>query len=97
MTTFILNPNAGVEVLRLTQNGIWANPDVPPDEAAKLVLAALDFELSVLVQEAVKAEREACAKVCDEMEKKAEEHGTECCKWPTPSDCAYVIRARGNT
>jgi len=40
------------------------------------------------------AEREACAKVCDEMEEKAEEHGTECCKWPTPSDCAYVIRAR---
>ena len=43
------------------------------------------------------AEREACAKVCDEMEEKAEEHGTECCKWPTPSDCAFAIRARGNT
>jgi hypothetical protein len=38
-------------------------------------------------------EREACAKVCDEMEEKAE--GTECCKWPTPADCAYAIRARG--
>jgi hypothetical protein len=38
-------------------------------------------------------EREACAKVCDEMEEKAE--GTECCKWPTPIDCAYVIRTRG--
>jgi hypothetical protein len=41
------------------------------------------------------AEREACAKLCDEMEEKAEEYGTECCKWPTPSDCAYAIRARG--
>jgi hypothetical protein len=38
-------------------------------------------------------EREACAKICDEMEEEAE--GTECCKWPTPIDCAYVIRARG--
>jgi hypothetical protein len=38
-------------------------------------------------------EREACAKVCDEMEEEAE--GTECCKWPTPIDCAYVIRTRG--
>jgi hypothetical protein len=38
-------------------------------------------------------EREACAKVCDEMEQKAE--GTECCKWPTPADCAHAIRARG--
>jgi len=41
------------------------------------------------------SEREACAKVCDEMEEEAE--GTECCKWPTPSDCAYAIRARGTT
>jgi hypothetical protein len=38
-------------------------------------------------------EREVCAKVCDEMEQKAE--GTECCKWPTPADCAHAIRARG--
>ncbi len=39
------------------------------------------------------AEREACAKLCDEMERRAE--GTECCKWPTPADCSYAIRARG--
>jgi len=45
------------------------------------------------LEAAVKAEREACAKVCDEMESRAE--GTECCKWPTPTDCAYAIRARG--
>jgi hypothetical protein len=48
-----------------------------------------------LVNRALAVEREACAQVCDEMEEKAEEHGTECCKWPTPSDCAYAIRARG--
>ena len=39
------------------------------------------------------AEREACAKLCDAMEEKAE--GTECCKWPTPIDCAEAIRNRG--
>ena len=49
----------------------------------------------VAMREAVEAEREACAKVCDAMEEKAE--GTECCKWPTPIDCAHAIRARGNT
>lgn len=38
-------------------------------------------------------EREACAKVCEDMEEKAE--GMECCKWPTPIDCAEAIRARG--
>ena len=38
------------------------------------------------------AERDACAQLCDQMEKDAE--GTDCCKWPTPADCAYAIRAR---
>jgi len=47
----------------------------------------------VQTRRAVEAEREACAKLCDEMERRAE--GTECCKWPTPADCAYAIRARG--
>jgi hypothetical protein len=37
-------------------------------------------------------EKEQCAQVCDEMEKRAE--GTECCKWPTPADCAGAIRER---
>jgi len=48
------------------------------------------YHFAALIAE---AEREACAKVCDEMEQKAE--GTDCCKWPTPIDCAFVIRARG--
>jgi hypothetical protein len=42
-------------------------------------------------------EREACAKVCDWIQEKAEFHGTDCCKFPTPTDCAHAIRARGNT
>ena len=49
--------------------------------------------LMTLVERVVAEEREACAKVCDDMEEKAE--GTECCKWPTPIDCAHAIRARG--
>lgn len=53
------------EILRLTRDGIWANPYVPADEAAKLVLAALDINIKVLVQKAVEAEREACANLAD--------------------------------
>jgi len=49
--------------------------------------------LVALVKLAIEHEREACAKLCDDMEEESE--GTECCKWPTPIDCAYVIRARG--
>ena len=55
----------GTEVLRLSSDGIWANPDIPADDAAKLVLAAIDYNIKVLVQKAVEAEREACADVCD--------------------------------
>ena len=44
------------------------------------------------LEEAAAAERENCAQVCDEMEKRAA--GTECCKWPTPADCAAAIRGK---
>jgi hypothetical protein len=46
---------------------------------------------------AVKAEREACAKVCDSLEEQCEKLLVPDEKWPTPSDCAHIIRARGNT
>jgi hypothetical protein len=42
------------------------------------------------LQDAVKAEREACAKVCDELSKK---HSWEGCY---ANECAEEIRARGN-
>lgn len=80
------------EVLRLSKDGIWANPDIPADEAAKLVLEAIDYNIKVLVQKAVEDEREACAKVCD----------IETALWEENSDgqvslrsVAAVIRARG--
>ena len=55
------------EVLRLSKDGIWANPDIPADDAAKLVLEAIDHNIKILVQKAVLDERESCAKVCDEQ------------------------------
>jgi len=44
---------------------------------------------------AVAAEREACAKLCDSLEEQCEKLGLPDEKWPTPADCAAVIRARG--
>jgi hypothetical protein len=44
-----------------------------------------------------KAEREACAKACDSLEEQCEKLLVPDEKWPTPSDCAHIIRARGNT
>jgi hypothetical protein len=46
-----------------------------------------------MVNDAVAAEREACAKACEETYT-----GEEACgDWPTPEMCAAAIRARGNT
>jgi hypothetical protein len=40
-------------------------------------------------------EREACAKVCDSLEEQCEKLLVPDEKWPTPADCANIIRARG--
>ena len=52
--------------------------------------------VQMLIEEAVLAEREACAKVCDDK------HDTwrwddEADSASGPRDCAVAIRARGNT
>lgn len=41
-----------------------------------------------LIEEAVLAEREACAKLCEDLH--------DCEPEPRPDDCAKAIRARGN-
>jgi hypothetical protein len=55
------------EVLRLTKDGVRANPDIPADDAAKLVLEVIDHNIKILVQKAVLAEREACIKAADDQ------------------------------
>jgi len=90
MTPFTIqfHSNPATEVLRLTKDGIWANPDIPVDDAAKLVLAAIGGNIEILVQKAVLSEREACAKLCDDIH---DEHEAR----DTFSTYADAIRARG--
>jgi len=63
-TIYFSSGEPRVEVLRLSKDGIWANPDIPADDAAKFVLNAIGYNIEVLVQKAVEDEREACAEVC---------------------------------
>ena len=77
--------------MRLSKDGIWANPDIPADDAAKLVLAAIGDNIEILVQKAVLAEREACAKVCEDAFSSSHAGRVVC------DNLAYAIRARGNT
>ena len=53
------------EVMRISRTGIWVNPDMAVDDAAKAVLKSIDENIKFLVQRAVEDEREACAKVCE--------------------------------
>ena len=85
--TIQFHSHPATEVLRLTKDGIWANPDIPADDAAKLVLEAIDHNIKILVQKAVLAEREACAQVVEAAEGCAQ-------YFPHVPD---IIRARGNT
>jgi len=74
-------------------DGVEINQTTPYIDYDAWIASPLTKALKDKLEAAVAAEREACAKLCDEMESRAE--GTECCKWPTPADCAFAIRARG--
>ena len=76
-----------VEVLRLSKDGIWANPDIPVDDAAKFVLNAIGHNIKVLVQKAVEDEREACAEMLEAASKTG--------KIISCTSAAKAIRERG--
>jgi hypothetical protein len=60
-------------------------------------LAESRREVDAMIALARADEREACAKVCDSLEEQCEKLLVPDEKWPTPADCAHIIRARGNT
>ena len=39
------------EVMRITRDGVWVNPDMQVDDVAKAVLDALSYQVKVLVQQ----------------------------------------------
>jgi hypothetical protein len=61
----------GVEVLRIAKEGIWANPDVPVDQAAHAVLAAVESNIKELVQRAVEAERDRCILMLERLHERS--------------------------
>lgn len=89
--------NASKEVMRIDNNGVTINPEIPLDEAAQHVINALDAHIKHLVR----SEREACAKVCEENGKEPDDHktyeGYDEGYLDGSNNCAAAIRARGNT
>ena len=86
MSFIQFNSDNHTEVLRLSKDGIWVNPDIPVDDVAKLVLAAIEWNIKVLIDKAVVDEREACADLCYQLVNNSRE-----------LRFAAAIRARGNT
>lgn len=62
ITFFGIFPMSSTKVMEITKDGIWVNPDVSVDDAAKAVLNALESYIKNLVERARYEEREACAK-----------------------------------
>ena len=54
-------------VMTLSCEGIWVDPTLSVDEAARTVLAAIDTQVKYMVDEVRRAEREACARVADKV------------------------------
>ena len=90
------------EVMRITRTGIWVNPDIAVDEVAKAVLESIDENIKFLVQRAVEDEREACARLCEDIESEA--YGKHRQKYDPYDEgfaagalaCIEAIRAGGN-
>ena len=61
------------EVMRIDKNGVKVNPEYSVDEATQHVLNALTAHIQHTVNHAVAAEREACAKLCEEQRDLREE------------------------
>ena len=77
------------EVMRIDRHGVKVNPEYTVDEATQHVLNALSSHIQHTVNHAVAQEREACAKVCEELLGWYEDD--------PGSSAANTIRARSNT
>ena len=76
-----------VEVLRITKDGIMANPNVPVDEAAEAVIRALDGYIKNLTQR-------TWVELTDEEIKSCWNWETDCQEWAIEFARAILRKAR---
>ena len=88
----------GKEVGKLDFNGPKLVFTGDAEESAKVFIDWIARSFHGRLEEERKAEREACAKVCDELSPPCGYNLTETSFWDVTSlECAAAIRARGNT
>ena len=85
--------NLSKEVLRISKDGVKVNPEFTVDEATQHVLNAMTAHIQRAVNDAIVAEREACAKLCEESVE-SDWHNQD--NIDTAYECAAAIRARGH-
>ena len=78
------------DIIRMAREAVrLPEPQTPQEEAIERALAPIFERFAALV---AAAEREACAKLCDAVQKKNEDDGA----WMWEArNCAAAIRARG--
>lgn len=78
--SFVFGGMDNIEIMRLSRDGVWVNPDIPVDDAAKAVIAALDGYIKSFILQ----ENEACAQLVEKSYRGIYDSST----------CAAAIRAR---
>lgn len=63
ITFFGMKDNTNIEVMRLSRDGVWVNPDIPTDEAAKKVLEVLDNNLKLMLEREREAGRQEAQEI----------------------------------
>ena len=83
----VYNPDR-VKVLVIDRSGIWVNPDVEPDEAARVFVESVQRRLAAWTDDIRDEVLEECAVICDARAKLWYDEGG------SAGDCAYEIRER---
>ena len=54
-------------VMTITKDGIWVDPDITVDEAAKAVLAAIDDNIQIMIRSAINDYKEKLAQKIEKL------------------------------
>ncbi len=94
---YALHFRNGTEVVgKMDFNGPQMKFEGNADESVDAFVRAFGHWFSERLKKEREAEREACAKLCDDVNQKAYDEPDDWSPWEAADACANAIRARGN-
>lgn len=64
---YLVSCEAPKTVMTLSKHGIWVDPDIAVDDAAKAVLACIDNNIQIMIQAAINDYKEKLAKKIEKL------------------------------